>query len=153
MFAGTSCRRLATSGRRPRKNNCWRTWIKYRALGIDPNDPDPGRVTLRRLNRVEYHNTIRDLLGYDFKTTEEFPADDTGYGFDNIGDVLSVSPLLLEKYFEGRRNDRQSRRSDGRQNDSRANSVREPWPAVRCRFTKRRTSLSSMKRNTRALTV
>src|SRR5438477_10320478 len=75
-------------------------WIKYTALGIDSHDPDPGRVTLRRLNRVEYRNTIRDLLGYDYKTTEEFPADDTGYGFDNIGDVLSVSPLLLEKYLQ-----------------------------------------------------
>lgn len=75
-------------------------WIKYTALGIDPKDPDPGRVTLRRLNRVEYHNTIHDLLGYDYKTTEEFPADDTGYGFDNIGDVLTVSPLLLEKYLQ-----------------------------------------------------
>src|SRR5262249_27453749 len=63
-------------------------------------DPDPGRVTIRRLNRVEYRNTIRDLMGFDFKAQEEFPPDDAGYGFDNIGDVLTVSPLLLEKYFQ-----------------------------------------------------
>ena len=75
-------------------------WIKYGPLGIDPAHPDPGRVTLRRLNRVEYRNTIRDLMGVDFNTTEEFPPDDTGYGFDTIGDVLSVSPLLLEKYMQ-----------------------------------------------------
>jgi mono/diheme cytochrome c family protein len=75
-------------------------WIKYDALGIDPNDLDPGRVTLRRLNRVEYRNTIRDLTGVDYKTDAEFPSDDTGYGFDNIGDVLSISPLLLEKYMQ-----------------------------------------------------
>src|SRR6201999_801183 len=66
----------------------------------DPADPDPGRVTMRRLNRGEYRNTIRDLMGFDYKTNEEFPADDTGYGFDNIGDVLTVSPLLLEKYLK-----------------------------------------------------
>src|SRR5262249_3847033 len=75
-------------------------WIKYKGLGIDPKDPDPGRVTLRRLNRAEYHNTIHDLMGYDFKANEEFPSDDTGYGFDNIGDVLTVSPMLLEKYLK-----------------------------------------------------
>ncbi len=75
-------------------------WVKQDVFGIDPNDPDPGRVTVRRLNRVEYRNTIRDLMGIDFKAEEEFPADDTGYGFDTIGDVLSVSPLLLEKYFQ-----------------------------------------------------
>jgi hypothetical protein len=75
-------------------------WIKYGAFGIDPSHPDPGRVTLRRLNRVEYRNTIRDLIGIDFNTTEEFPPDDTGYGFDTIADVLSVSPLLLEKYMQ-----------------------------------------------------
>jgi Protein of unknown function (DUF1592)/Protein of unknown function (DUF1588)/Protein of unknown function (DUF1587)/Protein of unknown function (DUF1585)/Protein of unknown function (DUF1595)/Planctomycete cytochrome C len=75
-------------------------WIKHDVFGIDPADPDPGRVTIRRLNRVEYHNTIRDLMGIDFKAEEEFPPDDTGYGFDNIGDVLTVSPLLLEKYFQ-----------------------------------------------------
>jgi len=75
-------------------------WIKYQVFGIDPAHPDPGRVTLRRLNRVEYANTVRDLMGVEFRADEEFPPDDTGHGFDNIGDVLSVSPLLLEKYMQ-----------------------------------------------------
>ena len=67
-------------------------WIKYGAFGIDPKSVDPGRVTLRRLNRTEYRNTIHDLMGIDFNTVEEFPPDDTGYGFDTVGDALSVSP-------------------------------------------------------------
>lgn len=75
-------------------------WVKYRAFGIDARNPDPGRVTVRRLNRVEYRNTIRDLMGVDFNSTVEFPPDDTGFGFDNIGDVLTVSPMLLEKYMD-----------------------------------------------------
>lgn len=62
--------------------------------------PNPGRVTLRRLNRVEYGNTIRDLLGVEFDALERLPADDVGYGFDNIGDVLSLPPLLMEKYLD-----------------------------------------------------
>lgn len=61
--------------------------------------PDPGRVTMRRLNRVEYRNTIRDLVGVDFDPTEDFPSDDIGHGFDNIGDVLSLSPVLMERYL------------------------------------------------------
>jgi len=61
---------------------------------------DPGRVTIRRLNRAEYDNTIRDLLGVDFHPARNFPSDDVGEGFDNIGDVLSVSPLLIEKYLD-----------------------------------------------------
>lgn len=61
--------------------------------------PDPGRVLARRLNRVEYANTIRDVLGVRFRTGEEFPADDSVLGFDNIGEVLTVSPLLMEKYI------------------------------------------------------
>src|SRR4051812_21186914 len=60
---------------------------------------NPGRGTIRRLNRAEYNNTIRDLVGIDFKPAADFPNDDVGYGFDNIGDVLSLSPLLLEKYL------------------------------------------------------
>lgn len=73
-------------------------WIKYDVFGIDPRHPDPGRVTVRRLNRAEYRNTIRDLLGVEFDAAAVFPPDDTGYGFDNIGDVLTLPPMLLEKY-------------------------------------------------------
>ena len=61
--------------------------------------PDPGHVPAHRLTRVEYANTIRDLLGIDFRATDEFPPDDTGYGFDNIGDVLTVSPALMQRYL------------------------------------------------------
>ncbi len=59
----------------------------------------PGRVTLRRLNKAEYNNTIRDLIGLDLKLADDFPSDDVGNGFDNIGDVLSLPPVLLEKYL------------------------------------------------------
>ncbi|MCM3873170.1 MAG: DUF1592 domain-containing protein [Pyrinomonadaceae bacterium] len=61
--------------------------------------PAAGRVTARRLNRAEYNNTVRDLLGVDSNPADAFPQDDSGYGFDNIGDVLSLSPVLLEKYL------------------------------------------------------
>ncbi len=60
---------------------------------------DPGRVTVRRLNRSEYNNTVRDLIGIDFNPAEDFPSDDIGYGFDNIGDVLTLSPVLMERYL------------------------------------------------------
>lgn len=60
---------------------------------------DPGRPTIRRLNIAEYNNTIRDLVGVDFQPAKDFPSDDVGEGFDNIGDVLSLSPLQLEKYL------------------------------------------------------
>jgi hypothetical protein len=62
--------------------------------------PDPGRVTIRRLNREEYNNTLRDLLGVDARPANDFPSDGVGYGFDNIGDVLSISPLLMERYLD-----------------------------------------------------
>lgn len=75
-------------------------WIEKRVFKLDPDNPDPGRVTIRRLNRVEYHYAIKDLLGVEYETWENFPADDTGYGFDTIGDVLSISPLHMEKYLE-----------------------------------------------------
>lgn len=76
------------------------TWITATLRDIDcTGSPDPGRVTLRRLNRREYRNTVRDLVGIDYEPSREFPADDTGYGFDNIGDVLSLPPVLMEKYL------------------------------------------------------
>ncbi len=62
--------------------------------------PDPGHVTARRLNRSEYSNTIRDLLAVDFRAERDFPTDDSGYGFDNIGDVLTISPVLMEQYMD-----------------------------------------------------
>ncbi|HXD20531.1 MAG TPA: DUF1592 domain-containing protein [Vicinamibacterales bacterium] len=61
--------------------------------------PNPGRPTLHRLNRTEYGNTVRDLLGLEIDVADMLPADDIGYGFDNIGDVLQVSPVLLERYL------------------------------------------------------
>lgn len=61
--------------------------------------PVADHVTVRRLNRAEYDNTVRDLLGVDLHLANTFPQDDSGYGFDNIGDVLSLSPVLMEKYL------------------------------------------------------
>ena len=62
--------------------------------------PDPGRLTVRRLNRTEYNHTIRDLLHVEFRPADDFPSDEVGHGFDNISDVLSVSPLLMERYLD-----------------------------------------------------
>lgn len=76
-------------------------WIDDKLFYVDCDLPtDPGRVTIQRLNRSEYNNTIRDLIGIDFKPAADFPSDEVGEGFDNIGDVLSLPPLLLEKYLE-----------------------------------------------------
>jgi hypothetical protein len=76
-------------------------WIDAALAAFDcGKQRNPGRVTIRRLNRIEYKNTIRDLLGIDFKPADDFPTDDVGYGFDNIGDVLTLSPLLLERYLD-----------------------------------------------------
>lgn len=61
--------------------------------------PDPGHATVRRLNRAEYANAVRDLLALDVDFSKEMPADDTGYGFDNIADVLTVSPTLMDRYI------------------------------------------------------
>ena len=61
--------------------------------------PNPGRPTLHRLNRTEYRNAVRDLLGLDIAAESLLPPDNAGYGFDNIGDVLSLSPALTERYL------------------------------------------------------
>jgi mono/diheme cytochrome c family protein len=65
--------------------------------------PDPGRAPVHRLNRAEYSNAIRDLLAVDVRPGEWLPVDDSGYGFDNIADVLSTSPTLLERYMSAAR--------------------------------------------------
>ncbi len=75
-------------------------WLQSQLSSADCSSiTDPGRVTLRRLNRVEYNNTVRDLVGVDIRPADDFPSDDVGYGFDNIGDVLSLPPILFEKYM------------------------------------------------------
>ena len=61
--------------------------------------PNPGRPAVHRLNRVEYANAIRDLLGLEIDARSVLPPDDSGFGFDNIADVLSVSPALLDRYL------------------------------------------------------
>ena len=78
-------------------------WINKHVFSLVRGEADPGPGTLRRLNRVEYRNTIRDLMGVDFDTSVEFPPDDSGDGFDNNADALSISPLLAEKYIEAAR--------------------------------------------------
>ncbi len=74
-------------------------WLDNSILKIDCSQPRPGRVTIRRLNRAEYNNTIRDLMGISLRPADDFPSDDVGYGFDNIGDVLSLPPVLFERYL------------------------------------------------------
>ena len=78
-------------------------WLQETALSCDCSKPLPGSVTIRRLNRTEYDNTIRDLfgwpIGHQFHPSADFPLDDTGYGFDNIGDVLTIPPTMLQKYL------------------------------------------------------
>ena len=62
-------------------------------------NPDPGSIVLHRLNRAEYANVVRDLLGLDVDVTTMLPADDSSEGFDNVADALRVSPALLEGYI------------------------------------------------------
>jgi hypothetical protein len=75
------------------------SWIKFDLFKIDPSDVDPGRIGVRRLNRREYANSVEQLTGVKFDAAIVFPPDDSGHGFDNIADALSMSPLLLEKYL------------------------------------------------------
>lgn len=102
-------RRLNAEDMPPKDHDARPTKEEYALLGkfVDSamNDldcsgpPVAGHVTMRRLTRYEYRNTVRDLIGVDYEPASSFPADDVGYGFDNIGDVLSLPPLLLEKYL------------------------------------------------------
>ena len=76
-------------------------WLKNEALQPDCSQGErPGRVTIRRLNREEYNNTVRDLLHVSVRPADDFPSDDIGFGFDTIGDVLTLPPVLLERYID-----------------------------------------------------
>src|SRR2546425_10961974 len=84
----------------------YKALVEYIETGRDrlaETKPNPGRPTLHRLNRTEYGNAVRDLLALEIDVAEMLPADDIGYGFDNIGDVLQVSPVLLERYLSASR--------------------------------------------------
>ena len=74
--------------------------IQNDVFRLDDSDIDPGKVVLRRLNRNEYRRTVRDLTDVDLDVRELLPADNTGYGFDTIGEVLTLSPVVLERYIE-----------------------------------------------------
>lgn len=76
-------------------------WIQARfgVTGRNSGGDYARLIKVRRLNRVEYNNTVRDLLGVDVQPANDFPQDDSAYGFDNIAQALSVSPLLMEKYL------------------------------------------------------
>jgi len=78
-------------------------WIEQSIDRYATANPNPGRPVIHRLNRAEYSNAIRDLLAVDTKPGAMLPVDDSGFGFDNIGDVLSVSPALLERYMTAAR--------------------------------------------------
>jgi mono/diheme cytochrome c family protein len=74
-------------------------WLEGSLDKMGAANPDPGRATLRRLNRAEYANAVRDLLDLQIDVSTDLPVDDSGYGFDNIADVLTVSRTLMDKYI------------------------------------------------------
>jgi mono/diheme cytochrome c family protein len=80
--------------------NALASWIETTIDNAAAERPNPGRIpAVHRLNRAEYTNAIRDLLAVDVDGSALLPPDDSGYGFDNIADVLSVSPMLTERYL------------------------------------------------------
>ena len=89
--------------RRPRPDDAtYAAFVDWLETGLDraaAAAPNPGTETVHRLNRTEYANAVRDLLALEIDGRELLPADDLSYGFDNIADVLSLSPALLERYM------------------------------------------------------
>lgn len=75
-------------------------WSEARLAALDALDLPPGSVTVRRLSRFEYDNTVRDLFGLTPEASASFPAENLGYGFDNVGSALTLSTLHLEKYLD-----------------------------------------------------
>ncbi len=74
-------------------------WLEESLDQMGAANPNPGRATLRRMNRAEYANAVRDLLALEVDMSKDLPVDDTGYGFDNIADILTVSPTLMDRYM------------------------------------------------------
>jgi len=83
----------------PDERTSFTQWLESSLDRYAATHPNPGRATIRRLNRAEYANAVRDLLAIDVDVRNDLPADDSGYGLDNIADVLSVSPTLMDRYL------------------------------------------------------
>jgi len=87
----------------PRPDNArvdaFATWLETSIDQAAKANPNPGRALPHRLNRAEYANAVRDLLALDVDPAQLLPSDDESYGFDNIADVLKLSPVLLERYL------------------------------------------------------
>ena len=79
------------------------SWLETSLDRFALDHPNPGRPAVHRLNRTEYGNAIRDLLDLEVDVVALLPPDDSGGGFDNIADVLTISPLLLERYMSAAR--------------------------------------------------
>ncbi|TDI11177.1 MAG: DUF1592 domain-containing protein, partial [Acidobacteria bacterium] len=79
--------------------NSLATYLETALDSAAESHPNPGRPALHRLNRIEYTHAVRDLLAVEIDGTTLLPGDDSRYGFDNIGEVLTVSPLLMERYL------------------------------------------------------
>ncbi|MEE2777797.1 MAG: DUF1592 domain-containing protein [Acidobacteriota bacterium] len=97
---------MPPAGRPPLDKGLAKRLVGQLAADLDAlaaRDPQPGAPALHRLNRAEYRNAVRDLLGLELDHARDLPADDSGYGFDNIGDVLTTSPLHIEKYVSAAR--------------------------------------------------
>ncbi|MEO8663736.1 MAG: DUF1592 domain-containing protein [Bryobacteraceae bacterium] len=88
---------------KPEATAAFTKWLTVSLDAFAAAHPNPGHATIHRLNRAEYSNAIRDLLALDVNPGAKLPPDDTGYGFDNIGDVLSMSPILVERYISAAR--------------------------------------------------
>ncbi len=78
-------------------------WLESSLDAVAVAKPNPGRPTIHRLNRLEYSNAIRDLLGLEVDAENLLPADDLAFGFDNNADILTVAPGLLERYMSAAR--------------------------------------------------
>ena len=97
-----STRTMPPKGRPRPDATLYQAAVSYLVTSLDATAaaaPNAGRPAVHRLNRAEYTNAIRDVLGLEVDGRALLPADESGYGFDNIGDVLSVSPGLLERYI------------------------------------------------------
>jgi hypothetical protein len=88
---------------KPADATAFTNWLESELDKAAATHPNPGRPAVHRLNRAEYGNAIRDLLAIDLNVSQMLPVDDSGYGFDNVADVLSVSPALLERYMAAAR--------------------------------------------------